>query len=116
MHRWLDEVISLGERPMEAALATIVSARGSTPREAGARMLIYRDGRFAGTIGGGCGEAEVRQAALDVIDTGVPKLVTIDLRGFFGDDQEVCGGRIEVFIEPVGIRAGSSTRERSPGE
>jgi Xanthine and CO dehydrogenases maturation factor, XdhC/CoxF family len=102
MHRWLDEILALEEQPVQAALATVVSARGSTPREAGARMLIFRDGRLSGTIGGGCGEAEVRKAALDVMDTGAAKLITIDLSGFFGDEQEVCGGRMEVFIEPVG--------------
>ena len=64
-------------------------------------MIIYPDGRQWGTIGGGCGEAEVRQAALDVIDTGRPKLVAIELSGFFGDEEEVCGGRVEVFIEPL---------------
>lgn len=100
MEEWLLEVLKDEEVPR--ALATIVSAVGSTPREAGARMVIYRDGRIAGTVGGGCGEAEVRQAALDVIDSGVPKLIDVDLRGFFGDDMEVCGGRMRVFIEPLG--------------
>lgn len=68
-------------------------------------MIIYRDGSLVGTIGGGCGEAEVRKVALDVMDTGVPRLVTVDLRGFFGDELEVCGGRLEVFVEPVGVSA-----------
>lgn len=65
-------------------------------------MIVYADGSTWGTIGGGCGEAEVRQAALDVIDTGRPRLLTIDLNGFFGDELEVCGGRMEVFVEPLG--------------
>lgn len=101
---WLREVLK-PEVDTPRALATIVSAMGSTPREAGARMVIYRDGRTAGTIGGGCGEAEVKQAALDVMDTGVPKVVDVDLRGFYGDDMEVCGGRMRVFIEPLGSGA-----------
>ena len=75
-------------------------------------MLIYSDGSLSGTIGGGCGEAQVRQAALDVIDTGVPKLLTIDLRGFFGDDMEVCGGRLEVFVEPLGPPVTSAREQR----
>lgn len=99
---WLNEILSIGEASeCDAVLATIVSTVGSTPREAGARMIFYRDGRSFGTVGGGCGEAQVRQAAMDVFDTALPKLVEVDLRGFFGDDMEVCGGRIEVFLEPI---------------
>lgn len=100
MEAWLDDVLN-GDDGTERALATIVRAVGSTPREAGARMVVYQDGRSTGTIGGGCGEAQVRQAALDVIDTGEPKLIHIDLRGFYGDDAEVCGGRLVVFVEPL---------------
>jgi len=119
MTHWLDAVLAGPDgahgRVRRAALATIVSARGSTPRRPGARMVIYPDGSFAGTIGGGCGEAEVRKAALDVIDTGRPKLITIDLAGTFGDEEEVCGGRVEVFIEPLewespGERGGEAAR------
>lgn len=102
LEAWLLEVLRPDGQELRA-LATIVSAVGSTPREAGARMVIYQDGRVAGTVGGGCGEAEVRQAALDVMDTGVPKLLDVDLRGFYGDDMEVCGGRMRVFIEPLGL-------------
>src|SRR5690606_15063540 len=58
---WLDEVLTPAGVPR--ALATIVHTSGSTPREPGARMVIYRDGRTRGTIGGGCGEAQVRNAA-----------------------------------------------------
>ncbi|HEX6971812.1 MAG TPA: XdhC family protein [Limnochordia bacterium] len=95
--------LAVAERAgIPAVVATVVAVRGSTPRRPGARMLIWADGRTAGTIGGGCGEAEVRQAALDVIDTGRARLFTVDLLGGFGDDREVCGGIMEVFIEPIG--------------
>lgn len=87
---------------LPAALATVVAVRGSTPRGPGARMLIWPDGRTVGTIGGGCGEAEVRQVARDVMDTGMSRLYTVDLLGGFGDDREVCGGTMEVFVEPLG--------------
>ncbi len=100
MEAWLNELLTSDDETPRA-MATIVKAVGSTPRSAGARMIIYADGRAVGTIGGGCGEAEVRQAALDVLDTGVPRLVHVDLRGFYGDDYEVCGGRLEVFVEPL---------------
>lgn len=84
------------------ALATVIKVKGSTPREPGAKMVVTADGRIFGTIGGGCGEAEVQQAALDVIGTRRPRLVHVDLTA----DTEsitgaICGGTMEVFVEPV---------------
>jgi xanthine dehydrogenase accessory factor len=85
-----------------AALATIVHTRGHCPREVGARMLVTRDGRTYGTIGGGCGEAEVRRLALQVLDTGVPVLHVVDLLDDPAlEDGAVCGGKMEVFVERV---------------
>ena len=51
------------------AMATIVKRKGSVPREVGAKMLVHRGGKISGTVGGGCGEAEVWRSALNVIDT-----------------------------------------------
>ena len=81
-------------------MATIVGTRGSTPREFGARMMVAADGTISGTIGGGCGEHEVFLAALDVILTGLPRRVLTDLISG-GDEGAVCGGIMDVFIEPV---------------
>ena len=85
-----------------AALATVVRARGSTPRSAGASMLISSSGHTGGTIGGGCGEADVLAAAERVLGTGRPELVRVELM----DDVEslspaVCGGVMDVLVEPV---------------
>lgn len=85
-----------------AALATIIHTRGHCPREVGAKMLVLRDGATVGTIGGGCGESEVRMLAFGVIDEGFPALHVVDLM----DDPAiaegaVCGGKLEVFIEPL---------------
>jgi len=99
--RVIEQVLELGggER---AAIATIVSTKGSTPRKAGAQILFYRDGRSVGTIGGGCGEAEVRQSAWKVMDLGQPGTVTVDLTNdIAGEDGMVCGGTMTVFIEPI---------------
>ncbi len=98
---WLEAAVVAEEGGVPAVLATVVRAVGSTPRQEGARMLVYRDGSSLGSVGGGCGEAEVKKAALDVFDTGEARLIRIDLRGFFGDDAEVCGGWMEVFLEPI---------------
>ncbi|KKM12165.1 hypothetical protein SY88_04775 [Clostridiales bacterium PH28_bin88] len=88
-----------GERMV---LATIVRTWGSTPRKSGAQMLVYPDGRIVGTIGGGCGEAEVRQQALGVLDRGRPEVYRVDLtREVAEDEGMVCGGIMEVFLEPI---------------
>ena len=87
----------------KVALATIITTKGSTPRKAGAQVLFYRDGRAVGTIGGGCGEAEVRRHAFKVIDRGEPTLILVDLTHDVAEqDGMVCGGTMEVFLEPIG--------------
>jgi xanthine dehydrogenase accessory factor len=88
-----------GER---AALVTVVATEGSTPQKAGARMLVFADGRIFGTIGGGCLEAEMTWRAREAIEGGRPKLVGYDLTPEqAGEDGLVCGGRMQVFIEPI---------------
>ncbi len=90
------------ESARTTALATVVRVKGSTPRDAGCKMLIGVDGQLVGTIGGGCGEAEVLEAARQVIETGVPRLVRVDLTDdFLSWSPAVCGGVMEVFVEPV---------------
>jgi xanthine/CO dehydrogenase XdhC/CoxF family maturation factor len=85
-----------------AALATIIHKKGSVPRNVGSKMIILQDGGIIGTIGGGCGEGEVIEKALEVIDSGVPDKHTVDLtKGLFYEDGGICGGTFEVFIEPI---------------
>jgi xanthine dehydrogenase accessory factor len=63
-------------------------------------MLVHRDGRISGTIGGGCGEAEVWRAALSVLDTGRPRIVPVSLTEEIAmESQGVCGGTFEVFVQ-----------------
>src|SRR3984957_9356243 len=81
-------------------LATVVNVRGSTPREVGAKMIVRDDGQF-GTIGGGCGEAEVfRKARVLLEERAEARLAEVDLTGDF-DQQEIgtCGGIMDVFID-----------------
>jgi xanthine dehydrogenase accessory factor len=90
---------AVGER---AALVTVVATEGSTPQKAGARMLVHADGRIVGTVGGGCLEAEMTWRAREAIEKGRPKLVSYDLTPEqAGEDGLVCGGRMQVFIEPI---------------
>lgn len=88
-----------------SALATIILKKGSVPRNIGSKMIIFRDGRILGTIGGGCGEGEVIEKAFDVIDTGIPSKHTVDLtKGLFYEDGGICGGTFDVFIEPLTLK------------
>ncbi|HEU0055017.1 MAG TPA: XdhC family protein [Longimicrobium sp.] len=84
------------------ALATIVRSRGSTPRGVGSKMLVDPDRGLTGTVGGGCGEAEVIEAAREVIATGTPRVVRVDLtEDLFSWSPAVCGGVFDVFVERV---------------
>ena len=95
----LADAASAGRR---CALATVVDTRGSTPRKAGTRMIVDSESGLVGTIGGGCGEAEVIQVAQEVLSTGAPRLVEVDLtRDLMSWSPAVCGGIMMVFVEPV---------------
>ena len=84
------------------ALATVVATRGSTPRKVGARMIVDPETGLVGTVGGGCGEAEVIEVARRVIETGAPERVRVDLTDdLVSWSPAVCGGIMDVFVEPV---------------
>ena len=90
------------ERGEEVALVTIVAAHGSTPQRVGAKMLVYPDGRTVGTIGGGCYENDAFWKAREAITNRRPLNVKYELNDDFAQETGlVCGGQMEVFIEPV---------------
>ena len=100
LYHYLKEMLG-DEQPV--AVATIVDAKGSVPREVGAKMLIHPLGRHVGTVGGGCGEADVIRAGLDVIHDGIPRTVHVDLiEDISMDSLGVCGGVMDVFVERWG--------------
>ena len=83
------------------AIATIVSTLGSTPREVGAQMVVTASGEILGTVGGGCGEAEVIREAVQVIRSRRPALVKVELMDDIeSDSPAVCGGILNVFVDP----------------
>jgi xanthine dehydrogenase accessory factor len=97
-----EEIVALQRTGRKGALATIVNARGSIPSFRSAKMLVRDDGSIAGTIGGGCVEAEVWRAARDVIAQEKPCSLSFDLnQDPKYDTGLVCGGTLEIFIEPV---------------
>jgi xanthine dehydrogenase accessory factor len=99
IYRALASAVAEGE---PVVLATVARTRGSTPRKPGAKMVVRRDGTFFGTIGGGCGEAEVWQEAMDVLDDGRARIVTVDLTEPTDGDDKICGGLMDVFVERLG--------------
>jgi xanthine dehydrogenase accessory factor len=96
------EIVRIREEGGEAALATIVSATGSTPREKGAKMLVKADGSILGTIGGGSLEAHVIKEAIKAIGEGRPRQFHFSLNAKDVEEEGMlCGGEAEVFIEPI---------------
>jgi len=84
-----------------AALCTIIRAKGSTPRKEGSKLLVYGDGSIVGTIGGGEVEGRVIDEALDSIRSGERKIRTYDLINPEEGDPGICGGTLEIFIDPL---------------
>ncbi len=94
------EIVKLKAGGEEAALVTVISASGSTPREEGAKMLVRADGSILGTIGGGSVELQVIKEAIEVIKMGKPRHLCYRLKE--GEELGmICGGDVEVFIEPI---------------
>jgi xanthine dehydrogenase accessory factor len=88
-----------GEERLDAAIVTVLSTTGSTPRGAGAKMAVFPGGRSAGSVGGGCAEAEVMRDARDIITKGGYKIRYIDMTDPENEDGMACGGRMELLIE-----------------
>jgi xanthine dehydrogenase accessory factor len=84
-----------------AALCTIVKTSGSTPRHGTSKMLVYPDGHILGTVGGGELENRVRKEALCSLQDGQPRLLSYNLTDPSRGDAGVCGGQVEVFVEPI---------------
>jgi len=97
-----EEIVKLRREGRRGAVATIVNVRGSIPSFETAKMLVRDDGSIAGTIGGGCVEAEVWQAAREVMESEKPRTLTFNLnQDPKYDTGLVCGGTLDIFIEPV---------------
>ncbi len=92
----ISDALDSGE---SVVLATVAQTLGSTPRQPGAKMVVREDGSFVGTIGGGCGEAEVWQDAMDTLADGAPRLVNVDLTEPTDGEDKICGGVMRIFVE-----------------
>lgn len=97
-----DEIVRLRKSGQKCALATIVQVNGSIPSYESAKLLVREDGSMVGTVGGGCVEAEVWNAAREVIETEQPKHLTFSLgQDAAYDNGLICGGQLNVFVEPI---------------
>src|SRR3974377_199837 len=97
-----EQIVQLRKEGRRGPLATITNVRGSIPSFETAKMLVRDDGSIVGTIGGGCVEAEVWQAAREVMEEEKPRSLTFNLNNDPKYDTGlVCGGTLEIFIEPV---------------
>lgn len=95
-------IIDAAAERRAVALATVLRTRGSVPRHAGSKMIVDAEGGLIGTIGGGCGEAEVIAAAADVVASGTPRVIEVELTDAIDSwSPAVCGGVMEILIEPV---------------
>lgn len=97
-----EEIVKLRQSGRRGAVATIVNVRGSIPSFETAKMLVRDDGSISGTIGGGCVEAEVWQAAREVMESEKPRSLSFNLnQNPKYDSGLVCGGAVEIFVEPI---------------
>ncbi len=97
-----DEIVRLRKLGQKCALATIVQKRGSIPSFESAKLLVREDGSMMGTVGGGCVEAEVWNAAREVLDTEKPKNLSFSLgQEAAYDEGLICGGQVNIFVEPI---------------
>jgi xanthine dehydrogenase accessory factor len=100
------EILSAQKQGNASALATVVSVKGSTPRAEGSQMLIKHNGSIVGSIGGGCLEATVWEAARNSLKTGLPKMIDYDLTGRTDTPEGlICGGTMKVFVDVLSAKS-----------
>jgi xanthine dehydrogenase accessory factor len=97
-----EEIVKLRQEGRRGTVATIVSAQGSIPSFKTAKMLVRDDGSICGTIGGGCVEADVWQAAREVMESEKPRTLSFNLnQNPKYDTGLICGGTLDIFLEPI---------------
>jgi len=100
----LEELAEAVSAHKAVVLATVVATKRSVPRRAGTKMLVYRDGSLSGTVGGGAMESRVIAAAQESLQTGRTQLLTYELVDPARGDPGVCGGEVQVYLEPYMIQ------------
>ena len=102
MNKSIYEALAEIEKNNEsAALCTVVKSEGSTPRHVGSKMLVFPDRKFIGTVGGGELENRVIKTAIESLNTGSATTLSYSMIDPSRGDPGVCGGTVEVFVEPI---------------
>jgi xanthine dehydrogenase accessory factor len=101
MEDLFETIVTLKKTGDFAALAIIVRTEGSTPRRVGTKMIILKDGKTIGTMGGGDLEKRVIEEALEAIRQGEPRMTSFTLDIEKGKLDMMCGGKLDVYIEPL---------------
>lgn len=96
----IDDLNSILSEQVPVVLCIVTSSAGSTPRKAGSKMLVYKDGSVKGTIGGGAIEHQAIHLAIQLIESGAPVLKHFEL---FDDLKMECGGAMDIYFEPIGV-------------
>jgi len=97
-----EEIVKMRRAGQRGALATIVHTNGSIPSYESSRMLVREDGSLVGTVGGGCVEADVWAAAKEVMQKESPRKLVFNLNNEASyDNGLICGGTVEIFVEPI---------------
>jgi len=95
------EIAELEKSGKPAVLCTVVETKGSAPRHEGTKMLVYPDGSFSGTVGGGEIENQVKKEALKAFEDRKTRLLHYNLVDPARGDVGICGGQVEVYVEPI---------------
>lgn len=98
-----EALVAAESRSEVVALATVIRVQGSVPRHEGSKMLVKGDGQIVGTVGGGAMESLVIKAALEAMRDGKTCLESYALNDLGSGDPGICGGTVQVFIEPIGL-------------
>src|SRR3954447_25438797 len=102
MRELIEQLLQAVDAGRPVTYCRLVETRGSTPQKAGAMMLVFADGSQAGTLGGGCVEAEVKRRALGILSSGRAEVARFQLDSDYGwDDGLICGGRMHILIQPL---------------
>jgi xanthine dehydrogenase accessory factor len=98
-----EALLEAQNRGEAAALATVVSVKGSVPRHEGSKLLVRADGTFVGTVGGGAMEGLVIKEALAALTDGKTRMPSYTLNDIAAGDPGICGGTVQVFVEPINV-------------
>ena len=101
MENFFEKIVELKKSGEPAAFAIVIKIEGSTPRKTGAKMVILKDGKTVGTLGGGDLEKRVIEEAMDAIKQGQPRMASFTLDIEKGKLDMMCGGKLDVYIEPI---------------